>query len=97
MWISSLFKGLTFVLTQGAHPLSEPKDLNTSMTSALESETETEQQADDAQSVKNTGFIRAAITQTIIENGGKWIKKLQYMCILYTVLCILTSTSCDCV
>jgi len=70
VWISSLFKGLTFVLTQGAHPVSEPKDLNTSMTSALESETETEQQADDAQSVKNTGFIRAAITQTIIENGG---------------------------
>ena len=33
---------MTFVLTQGAHPVQEAKDLNTSMTSALESETEPE-------------------------------------------------------
>ena len=67
-WLSCLFKGKTFVLTQGAHPdQDKQKDLNTSMTSALESETETEAAAQEVP----TGFARSVVARAITDNGGK--------------------------
>lgn len=70
-WLSSLFKGMTFVLTQGAHPVQEAKDLNTSMTSALESETEHEADGDAAEGRSSSQFVRSVLAKTITDNGGK--------------------------
>ena len=71
-WLSSLFKGMNFVLTQGTRPAPVEegnKDLNTSLTSALESETEAE--PDVAGTSSSSQFVRSALSKTITDNGGK--------------------------
>ena len=59
---SKLFKDMVFVLTQGSHP-----DLNTSVTSNLESETEPETHEP---STSTNGFDRPHVKRLILENGG---------------------------
>ena len=74
-WLSSLFKGMNFVLTQGTRPApveESNKDLNTSLTSALESETEPE--PDVAGTSSSSQFVRSALSKTITDNGGKSVR-----------------------